>query len=79
MSEERIERGNGNEWKSVGVRPVVIKMLEKLQAHYHYRNGEKMSYGAIVEKLVTAEFSALGLELNGNEEREERKELEAIA
>ncbi|MCD6481690.1 MAG: hypothetical protein J7L31_05405 [Thermoplasmata archaeon] len=75
-----MERGNGNEWKSVGVRPVVIKMLEKLQAHYHYRNGEKMSYGAIVEKLVTAEFSALGLELNGNEEREreERKELEVV-
>ena len=55
---------NGNEWKSVGVRPIVIKMLEKLQAHYHYRNGKKMSYGAIVEKLVTAEFSALGLELD---------------
>jgi len=55
---------NGNEWKSVGVRPIVIKMLEKLQAYYHYKNGEKMSYGAIVEKLVTAEFSSLGLELN---------------
>ena len=52
---------NGNEWKSVGVRPIVIKMLEKLQAYYHYRNGKKMSYGAIVEKLVTAEFSCIGV------------------
>jgi len=57
---------------TVSVDPIVIKMLEKLQAYYHYRNGEKKSYGKIIEDLVTAEFSALGLELD------EEKEVEAI-
>lgn len=58
--------------KFVGVRPIVIKMLEKLQAYYQL-HGKKKSYGEIVEDLVTAEFSSLGLELN------EEKEMEAIA
>ncbi|HEC77472.1 MAG TPA: hypothetical protein ENI33_09525 [Thermoplasmatales archaeon] len=52
------------EVKTIAVNPIVIKMLEKLQAYYHYRNGEKKSYGKIIEDLVTAEFSALGLELD---------------
>jgi len=64
--------GKGNGLATIGVRPIVIKMLEKLQGYYQL-NGKKMSYGAIVEKLVTAEFSSLGLELN------EEKEMEAIA
>jgi len=64
--------GNGDR-TTVSVDPIVIKMLEKLQAYYHYRNGEKKSYGKIIEDLVTAEFSSLGLELN------EEKEMEAIA
>ena len=59
-----------NGLKFVGVRPIVIEMLKKLQGYYQYVNGEKMSYGAIVEKLVTAEFSALGLKLDEEKEVE---------
>ena len=48
---------------TIAVNPIVIKMLEKLQAFYQL-NGKKKTYGEIVEDLVTAEFSALGLELD---------------
>ena len=68
---------NGNDLTSVGVHPVVIKMLEKLQAYYHYKDEKKKSYGKIIEDLVTAEFSALGLELNG--EKETEKEVRVVA
>lgn len=54
---------------TIAVNPIVIKMLEKLQAFYQL-NGKKKTYGEIVEDLVTAEFSALGLELNGEREME---------
>ncbi len=57
---------------TIGVRPIVIEMLKKLQGFYQYKNGEKKSYGKIIEDLVTAEFSSLGLELN------EEREMEAI-
>ncbi|MCD6512580.1 MAG: hypothetical protein J7K61_03150 [Thermoplasmata archaeon] len=60
--------------KSIIVYPSVIKKLEKLQAYYHYKNGRKMSYGEIVDALVTSECISLGIELN-----EEMKEMEAIA
>jgi len=46
-------------------------MLEKLQAYYQL-HGKKKSYGEIVEDLVIAEFSSLGLELN------EEKEMEVV-
>jgi len=36
---------NGNDLTSVGVHPVVIKMLEKLQAYYHYKNGRRRGSG----------------------------------
>ena len=48
---------------TIAVNPIVIKMLEKLQAFYQL-NGKKKTYGEIVEDLVTAEFSSLGLELD---------------
>lgn len=72
---EKGEKGNG--LTSVGVDPVVIEMLKKLQGYYQYKNGEKMSYGKIVEKLVLAEISSLGLELNGN--NEEKREVEVVS
>jgi len=56
---------------TVSVNPIVIKMLEKLQAYYQL-HGKKKSYGEIVEDLVIAEFSSLGLELN------EEKEMEVV-
>ena len=68
------DRMGENGLKFVGVPARVIPMLKKLQGDYQYKNGEKMSYGAIVEKLVAAEFAALGLELD-----EEKEEVEAIA
>ena len=49
---------NGNDLTSVGVHPDVIKKLEKLQGFYAI-NGEKLSYGKIVEKLVSEELSSL--------------------
>lgn len=64
--------GKGNGLATIGVRPIVIEMLKKLQGYYQYVNGEKKSYGKIIEDLVIAEFSSLGLELN------EEKEMEAI-
>lgn len=65
------------EIKTIAVDPIVIKMLEKLQAYYHYKDEKKKSYGKIIENLVTAEFSALGLELNG--EKETEKEVSVVA
>ena len=62
-----------NGWKSIIVRPSVIKKLEKLQAYYHYKNEKKMSYGDIVDALVTQECISLGIEMD------EEKEVEAMA
>ena len=59
---------------TISVSSSVIKKLEKLQAYYHYKNGKKMSYGEIVDALVTAECISLGIELD-----EEKEEVEAIA
>ena len=58
---------------TISVSSSVIKKLEKLQAYYHYKNGKKMSYGEIVDALVTSECISLGIELD------EEKEVEAIA
>ena len=60
---------------TISVNPSVIKKLEKLQAYYHFKNGKKMSYGDIVDMLVTAECISLGIEI----EEKEEKEMEAIA
>ena len=58
---------------TISVNPSVIKKLEKLQAYYYYKNGKKMSYGDIVDALITQECISLRIELD------EEKELEAVA
>ncbi len=51
-----------NEEKMVRVSPTVIEKLGKIQGFYAI-NGKKLSYGKIVEKLVSEELSSLSEKL----------------